>query len=67
MTDLIQSIEKRRSEVKELIQAQEKAELTLVEGLIENLEKELADLRKRDGELEKLSQTDDHIHFLQVK
>ncbi|MCI4381228.1 hypothetical protein PGIGA_G00249260 [Pangasianodon gigas] len=64
-TDLIQSIEKRRSEVKELIWAQEKAELTLVEELIENLEKELADLRKRDAELEELSHTDDHIHFLQ--
>ncbi|KAF4070467.1 hypothetical protein AMELA_G00285770 [Ameiurus melas] len=64
-TDLIHSIEKRRSEVKELIQAQEKAELTVVKEFIENLEKELADLRKRDGELEKLLHTDDHIHFLQ--
>ncbi|KAF5892333.1 tripartite motif-containing protein 16-like isoform X2, partial [Clarias magur] len=64
-TDLIQSIEKRRVEVKELIQAQEKAGLTVVEELIENLEQELADLRKRNAELEKLSHTDDHIHFLQ--
>lgn len=66
-TDLIQSIEKRRLEVKELIQVQVKAELTLVKELIENLEQELADLRKRDGELEKLSHTDDHIQFIQVK
>lgn len=65
-TDLIQSIEKRRVEVKELIQAQEKAGLTVVEELIENLEQELADLRERNAELEKLSHTDDHIHFLQV-
>lgn len=53
--------------MKELIQAQEKAELILIEEFIGNLEKELADLRKRDAELEKLSHTDDHIHFLQVK
>lgn len=66
-SDLIQSIEKRRSEVKELIQAQEKAGLTLVEEFIGNLEKQLADLRRRDAELQRLSHTDDHIHFLQVK
>lgn len=53
--------------MKELIQAQEKAELTLLEVLIKNMEQELDDLRKRDAELEKLSHTDDHIHFLQVK
>ncbi|GAA6083079.1 E3 ubiquitin/ISG15 ligase TRIM25-like, partial [Tachysurus ichikawai] len=63
--DLIQSIEKTRSEVKELIQAQEKAELRLLAELIKNLEQELADLRKRNAEMEKLSHTDDHIHFLQ--
>ncbi|KAF7694928.1 E3 ubiquitin/ISG15 ligase TRIM25-like [Silurus meridionalis] len=64
-TNLIQSIEKSRSEVKELIDVQEKAALSLAEELIKNLEQELADLKTRDGELEKLSQTHDHIHFLQ--
>ncbi|KAJ8278232.1 hypothetical protein GJAV_G00085370 [Gymnothorax javanicus] len=64
-TELIRSIERRRSEVKELIRDQEKAEVSRVEGLLEQLEQEIAELRRRDAELEQLSHTEDHIHFLQ--
>ncbi|XP_036436204.1 E3 ubiquitin-protein ligase TRIM47-like [Colossoma macropomum] len=64
-TELIRSIEKKRSEVTELIRAQEKAELSQTEELLENLEQEIADLKRRNTELEQLSQTEDHIHFLQ--
>ena len=66
-TDLIESIERRRSEVKELIRAQEKTELSQAEELLKKLEQEIADLRRRDAELEQLSHSEDHIHFLQVK
>ena len=65
-TELICSIEKKRSEVTELIRAQEKTELSGAEELIEQLEQEIADLKRRDTELEQLSHTEDHIHFLQV-
>ncbi|KAJ8278224.1 hypothetical protein GJAV_G00085280 [Gymnothorax javanicus] len=64
-TELIRSIERRRSEVKELIRDQEKAEVSRAEGLLERLEQEIAELRRRDAELEQLSHTEDHIHFLQ--
>ncbi|XP_076846459.1 E3 ubiquitin-protein ligase TRIM47-like isoform X2 [Brachyhypopomus gauderio] len=64
-TELIQSIEQRRSDVKELIRAQEKAELDHIQELMRNVEQEITDLRRRDAEMEKLSLTDDHIHFLQ--
>ncbi|KAG9332192.1 hypothetical protein JZ751_015555 [Albula glossodonta] len=64
--ELIRSIERRRSEVKELIRDQEKAAVREAEGLLEQLEQEIADLRRRDAELEQLSHTEDHIHFLQV-
>ncbi|KAJ8377046.1 hypothetical protein SKAU_G00076260 [Synaphobranchus kaupii] len=64
-TELIHSIERRRSEVKELIKDQEKAEVSQAEGLLERLEQEIAELRRRDAELEQLSYTEDHIHFLQ--
>ncbi|KAG9328794.1 hypothetical protein JZ751_010634, partial [Albula glossodonta] len=64
-TELICSIERRRSEVKELIRDQEKAAVSQAEGLLEQLEQEIADLRRRDAELEQLSHTEDHIHFLQ--
>ncbi|KAI4889329.1 hypothetical protein NFI96_005062 [Prochilodus magdalenae] len=65
-TELIRSIEKKRSEVTELIRAQEKAELSGAEELLEKLEQEMADLKRRRTELEQLSHTEDHIHFLQV-
>ncbi|XP_045063564.1 E3 ubiquitin/ISG15 ligase TRIM25-like, partial [Coregonus clupeaformis] len=64
-TELICSIERRRSEVKELIRAQEKAKVSQAEGLLEQLEQEIAELRKRSTELEQLPHTEDHIHFLQ--
>ncbi|XP_064818618.1 tripartite motif-containing protein 16-like isoform X2 [Oncorhynchus masou masou] len=64
-TELIRSIERRNSEVKELIRAQEKAQVSQAEGLLEQLKQEIAELRKRSTELEQLSHTEDHIHFLQ--
>ncbi|KAL7838717.1 hypothetical protein AOLI_G00271210 [Acnodon oligacanthus] len=64
-TELIRSIEKKRSEVTELIRAQEEAELSGAEELLEKVEQEIADLQRRQTELEQLSHTEDHIHFLQ--
>ncbi|XP_076125674.1 tripartite motif-containing protein 16-like [Alosa pseudoharengus] len=63
-TEMIRSIERRRSEVTELIRAQEKAEVSWSEGLLKRLEQEITQLKRRDVELEQLSHTDDHIHFL---
>ncbi|XP_029548455.1 tripartite motif-containing protein 16-like [Salmo trutta] len=64
-TELIRSIERRSSEVKELIRAQEKAQVSEAEGVLEQLKQEIAELRKRSTELEQLSHTEDHIQFLQ--
>ncbi|XP_045572148.1 tripartite motif-containing protein 16-like [Salmo salar] len=64
-TELIRSIERRSSEVKELIRAQEKDQVSEAEGVLEQLKQEIAELRKRSTELEQLSHTEDHIHFLQ--
>ncbi|KAL1005176.1 hypothetical protein UPYG_G00055550 [Umbra pygmaea] len=64
-TELIRSIERRHSELKEKIRAQEKAEVSRAEGLLEKLEQEVSELKRRDVELEKLSHTEDHIQFLQ--
>ncbi|XP_055778157.1 tripartite motif-containing protein 16-like [Salvelinus fontinalis] len=64
-TELIRSIERRSSQVKELIRAQEKAQVSQAEGLMEQLKQEITELRKRSTELEQLSHTEDHIHFLQ--
>ncbi|XP_053498520.1 tripartite motif-containing protein 16-like isoform X1 [Ictalurus furcatus] len=64
-TEMISSMEKRRSEVTERIRAQEKAELSRPKRLLEQLEQEIADLQRRVTELQQLSHTHDHIHFLQ--
>ncbi|KAL2092779.1 hypothetical protein ACEWY4_012577 [Coilia grayii] len=63
-TEMMRSIERRRSEVTELIRAQEKAEVSRAEGLLKRLEQEIAELKRRDAELKQLSLTEDHIHFL---
>ncbi|ROL49762.1 Tripartite motif-containing protein 47 [Anabarilius grahami] len=65
-TELIRSIERSRSEVTQRIRDQEKAAVSRAEGRMERLEQEINDLRRRDAELEQLSHTHDHIHFLQV-
>ncbi|XP_067221517.1 tripartite motif-containing protein 16-like [Chanodichthys erythropterus] len=64
-TELIRSIERRFSEVTQRIRDQEKAAVSRAEGRLERLEQEINDLRRRDAELEQLSHTHDHIHFLQ--
>ncbi|XP_073786425.1 E3 ubiquitin/ISG15 ligase TRIM25 [Danio rerio] len=64
-TELIQSIERRRSEVTQMIRDREKTEVSRAEGLLKKLEQEIEDLKRRNTELEQLSHTDDHIHFLQ--
>ncbi|KAL2092539.1 hypothetical protein ACEWY4_012337 [Coilia grayii] len=62
---LIGSIEKRHAKVTQLIKAQEKAEVRRAKGVLKQLDEEISELRRRDAELEQLSDTDDHIHFLQ--
>ncbi|XP_058236770.1 tripartite motif-containing protein 16-like isoform X2 [Hemibagrus wyckioides] len=53
-TEMISSMEKKRSEVIELIRAQEKAELNQAERLLKQLELENTDLKRRVTELEQL-------------
>ncbi|XP_059418453.1 tripartite motif-containing protein 16-like [Carassius carassius] len=64
-TELVRSIEKRRSEVTQLIRDQERAAVKQAEQRLARLELELDDLRWKETELKQLSNTDDHIHFLQ--
>ncbi|MGH0182562.1 UNVERIFIED_CONTAM: hypothetical protein FKN15_009877 [Acipenser sinensis] len=64
-TELIRSIEKIHTEVIELIGANEKAAVNQAEGRMKKLEQEIDELRRRNAELKQLSETEDHIHFLQ--
>uniref|UniRef100_A0A673N4D5 Tripartite motif-containing protein 16-like n=1 Tax=Sinocyclocheilus rhinocerous TaxID=307959 RepID=A0A673N4D5_9TELE len=64
-TELILSIEKRHSEVKQLIRDQERAAVNRAEMKLERLEQEIDELKRRNAELKQLSETQDHVHFLQ--
>lgn len=63
----MQLIERKYNEVKEMIRSHEKMTVSRGEILLDRLEEEITLLRKRHNNLEKLSRTDDHIHFLQVR
>lgn len=65
-TELIRSIELKRFEVRELIKAQEKTAVSQAEQLLEKIQKEIAELKKNEAEVDKLSHTEDHVHFLRV-
>ncbi|XP_071753237.2 tripartite motif-containing protein 16-like isoform X1 [Centroberyx gerrardi] len=63
-TELVRLIEKRSSDVKEQIRSRQKAEASRAEELQEKLKQEIAELRRKDAELEQLSHTEDHTRFL---
>ncbi|XP_071375010.1 E3 ubiquitin/ISG15 ligase TRIM25-like [Centroberyx affinis] len=63
-TELVRFIGKRSSDVKERIRSRQKEEASRAEELQEKLKREIAELRRKDAELEQLSHTEDHIHFL---
>ncbi|XP_071397535.1 E3 ubiquitin/ISG15 ligase TRIM25-like isoform X2 [Centroberyx affinis] len=63
-TELVRFMEKRSSDAKERIRSRQKEEASRAEELQEKLKREIAELRRKDAELEQLSHTEDHIHFL---
>lgn len=64
--DMVRSIDRMRSEVTKLIGINEKAAFNQAEALIERLEQEIDELKKKESGLKQLYSTEDHIHFLQV-
>ncbi|KAL0993773.1 hypothetical protein UPYG_G00113770 [Umbra pygmaea] len=63
--DMIRYIERIRSEVTKLIGINEKAAFNQAEGMVERLEQEIDELKKKESGLKQLYSTEDHIHFLQ--
>uniref|UniRef100_A0AAZ1XLA8 Tripartite motif-containing protein 16-like n=1 Tax=Oreochromis aureus TaxID=47969 RepID=A0AAZ1XLA8_OREAU len=63
-TQLIRLIQKRSSDVKQQVRSQQETEVSRVKELQEKLEQEIAELKRKDGELEQLSHTEDHNQFL---
>ncbi|KAM4564692.1 tripartite motif-containing protein 16-like isoform 2-T2 [Fundulus diaphanus] len=63
-TEMIRLIQKRSSDVKQQIRSQQKTEVSRVKELQEKLEQEITELKRKDAELEQLSDTEDHNQFL---
>uniref|UniRef100_A0A8C4RDG9 Tripartite motif-containing protein 16-like n=1 Tax=Erpetoichthys calabaricus TaxID=27687 RepID=A0A8C4RDG9_ERPCA len=66
LADLIHSIEETRRRLTGLIRDQEKSEVKKADGLVEQLHKQMEELKRKDEELSELSKAEDHIHFLQT-
>ncbi|XP_029941893.1 E3 ubiquitin-protein ligase TRIM39-like [Salarias fasciatus] len=62
---LIRSIEERQKEVKVEIKEKQRAAERRAEELIRELQQEITELQRRNAELEKLGNTEDHLHLLQ--
>ncbi|XP_062339482.1 E3 ubiquitin-protein ligase TRIM39-like [Osmerus eperlanus] len=64
-TVLVRSIERSQAELIEVIEEKQKAAEKQAQGLIQDLEQEITELKRRSTELEQLSHTEDHLHLLQ--
>ncbi|KAM4718095.1 E3 ubiquitin/ISG15 ligase TRIM25-like [Anableps anableps] len=62
---LQQLLAQRSCDVQQLIRSQQKTEMIRVEELQQKVQQEISELTRRDDELENLSHTEDHAHFLQ--
>uniref|UniRef100_A0A8C6WGU9 E3 ubiquitin/ISG15 ligase TRIM25-like n=1 Tax=Neogobius melanostomus TaxID=47308 RepID=A0A8C6WGU9_9GOBI len=65
-SEMIRLLEKRRSEVEQQIQFQQKTHLTRVQELQDQLERDVKELKRNISELDTLFLTPDHIQFLQL-
>ncbi|XP_077074121.1 E3 ubiquitin-protein ligase TRIM39-like [Siphateles boraxobius] len=65
-TGLIRSIERCQSDLLKMMEEQQKAAEKQAEDLIKELHQEITELKRRNTELEQLSQTDDHLHLIQM-
>ncbi|XP_047445836.1 tripartite motif-containing protein 16-like [Mugil cephalus] len=63
-TQLICVIEKRLSDMKEKIKSQQRGEAGRFRRAREKVEQEIAELKRKDADLAKLSHSEDHAHFL---
>ncbi|XP_062849503.1 nuclear factor 7, ovary-like [Trichomycterus rosablanca] len=63
---LICSIERYQAEQLKVMEEKQRAAQCQAEEFIKDLEQEITELKKRNTELEKISNTEDHLHLLQI-
>ncbi|XP_026072730.1 E3 ubiquitin-protein ligase TRIM39 [Carassius auratus] len=66
LTALIHCIEKCQAELLDVMEQKQKTAEKQAKELIKELEQEITELKRRHAELEMLSHTKDHLHFLQT-
>ncbi|XP_063742238.1 tripartite motif-containing protein 16-like [Eleginops maclovinus] len=66
ITQLIRLLEKRRSDVKQQVRSKQDREVRRVREIQEELEQEIRDLKRRDAQLELLSQAEEDHQFLHM-
>ncbi|XP_034736145.1 E3 ubiquitin-protein ligase TRIM39-like [Etheostoma cragini] len=64
-TALKESVERSQAELIDTIKEKQRKRESQAEGFITELEHEISELKKRSTEVEKLSQSEDHLHLLQ--
>lgn len=65
LTALMESLERAKTELVEMIEKKQKISEKKAKIFIKELEQEIHELTKRQAEMEQLSRTKDHLHFLQ--
>ncbi|XP_026149558.1 tripartite motif-containing protein 16-like [Mastacembelus armatus] len=63
-TELIHLLEKRLSDMKQLLRSQQETEVNRVKELQKKLEQEITELKRKDADLKQLSHTQNYIQFL---
>lgn len=66
MVELINSAERKRLEIREVIKATEEAEVQRADGILKRMEQEVSKLRERDNELVQFAHLDDDFLFVLV-
>ncbi|XP_062386779.1 E3 ubiquitin-protein ligase TRIM47-like isoform X2 [Sardina pilchardus] len=64
-SELMDFLQKKRSEVAALIRARQEAETERATALLQQVEQEVEELRRREAAMEQLLRIDDHVEFLQ--
>ncbi|XP_078023773.1 E3 ubiquitin-protein ligase TRIM21-like isoform X3 [Epinephelus lanceolatus] len=64
-TALKESVERSQAELMDTIKEKQRKTEKQAEGFIKELEQEISELKKRSAEVEQLSHSEDHLHFLQ--
>ncbi|XP_062850618.1 E3 ubiquitin-protein ligase TRIM47-like [Trichomycterus rosablanca] len=63
---LIHSIERNQAEMLKVMEEKQRAAERQAEEFIKDLEQEITELKRRNTDLEQISNTEDHLHLLQI-